>query len=180
MDKIFDEQYPNVAWWCQGQGWIELGRDEVSTSVTCVLDIEGLLWEGDGRYETVEQLNQTIGENARSVQRVAEAAETGGQEAREGGEVVGQTTEKMEEIAEQTNLLALNAAIEAARAGEEGKGFAVVVVEEVRDLAEEADAATDEVAEMVGQVQSESEEAVDRCRAGGRGGRGPKRAHRSA
>jgi hypothetical protein len=55
MDKIFDEQYPNVAWWCQGQGWIELGRDEVSTSVTCVLDIEGLLWEGDDRYETVDE-----------------------------------------------------------------------------------------------------------------------------
>ncbi|MCS3662047.1 hypothetical protein [Salinibacter ruber] len=55
MDNIFDEQYPNVAWWCQGQGWIELGRDEVSTSMIRVLDIEGLLWEGDGRYETVDE-----------------------------------------------------------------------------------------------------------------------------
>ncbi|MBB4089586.1 hypothetical protein [Salinibacter ruber] len=55
MDKIFDEQYPNVTWWCQGQGWIELGRDEVSTSMIRVLDIEGLLWEGDDRYETVDE-----------------------------------------------------------------------------------------------------------------------------
>ncbi len=53
MDKIFDEQYPNVAWWCQGQGWIELGRDEVSTSMIRVLDIGGLLWEGDDEYDSV-------------------------------------------------------------------------------------------------------------------------------
>jgi methyl-accepting chemotaxis protein len=72
---------------------------------------------------------------------------------------IGKIVDVIKGIADQTNLLALNAAIEAARAGEQGRGFAVVA-EEVRKLAEQSSVSAGQIESLIGNIQRETERAV--------------------
>jgi methyl-accepting chemotaxis protein len=72
---------------------------------------------------------------------------------------IGKVTETINEISEQTNLLALNATIEAARAGEAGKGFAVVA-NEIKELAKQTAAATQDIRLKIEGIQGSTEGTV--------------------
>lgn len=74
---------------------------------------------------------------------------------------IGKVVETITEISEQVNLLALNATIEAARAGEAGRGFAVVA-NEIKDLAKQTAAATDEIKQQVEGIQTSTQGTVEK------------------
>ncbi len=87
-------------------------------------------------------------------------------------QVIGDIIETVNDISERTHLLALNAAIEAAAAGEGGRSFAVVAAE-MKQLADQAKAATVQVRGILGEIQRGintsvmlTEEAVKRAATG--------------
>ena len=91
----------------------------------------------------------------KTVTKSAEVVAKLGERSKEIGHIV----EVISGIAGQTNLLALNAAIEAARAGEQGRGFAVVA-EEVRKLAEQSQEAAKQIADLIGEIRLDTDQAV--------------------
>ena len=125
---------------------------------------------------TIEELNTTathIAQNAENVARLAGETLAGMQEINmkvndtakkilslgEKSQSIGNITKLIDDIAEQTNLLALNAAIEAARAGEVGRGFAVVA-QEVRKLAERSSESTEEIRQIINEIQGETNATI--------------------
>jgi len=96
---------------------------------------------------------------ADSVFSRAQVAEQSTQKLTAAAQAMNGIVALIQNIAGQINLLALNATIEAARAGEAGRGFAVVA-SEVKNLANQAARATDQITAEIDSVQATSREVA--------------------
>ena len=126
------------------------GMEQTTTSLaslsTATEEMTSTIGEIAGNSEKARRITaEATVEAAHITERIAQLGEA----ARD----IGKVTETITEISSQTNLLALNATIEAARAGSAGKGVAVVATE-IKALAQQTAAATEDIRARIGGVQS--------------------------
>ncbi|KZE67048.1 chemotaxis protein [Paenibacillus jamilae] len=136
---------------------IAQGVTRIAERSTSVADLarRSALQAEEGR-KSVEQTGEQMDSIHQSVERSNGMIQTLQARSHE----IGEITKVISDISNQTNLLALNAAIEAARAGDHGKGFAVVA-DEVRKLAEQSQTSATQIANLIGEIQLETETTVE-------------------
>ncbi len=149
---------------------VAAAAEEMSTNINSVAAaMEQAATNMESVSVAADEMNNTISEiakhseSARTITgRAVETTQYTSEKVTHLGEsarAIGKVTEVITEISEQTNLLALNATIEAARAGEAGKGFAVVA-NEIKELARQTAAATQEIKTKIDGIQGATEDTT--------------------
>jgi methyl-accepting chemotaxis protein len=152
-------------------GTVAAAAEEMTVTVQSV---SNGMEKASGNLVTVaaatEEMTATIGEIARDSEKARRITEDARHQAQSASTLIrdlgaaaqdiGKVTETITSISAQTNLLALNATIEAARAGAAGKGFAVVA-NEIKELAQQTAAATEDIKAKIGGVQASTGGTID-------------------
>ena len=126
---------------------IQMIKQENNKTVQIAIEGEK---EVSGILSNLSSLIQNIEDYSKMIQNLAQKMED-----------IGMIVSLIKEIANQTNLLALNATIVAAKAGEVGKSFAVVA-DEVRKLAERTKKGTEDVSEVIIELQQQSKDTLSK------------------
>jgi methyl-accepting chemotaxis protein len=133
-----------------------------STATHASANVQSVAGAAEQITGAARQITRQVGESsAFAGQAVLQAEQTDADVAAlsRSASHIGDVVKVITEIAQQTNLLALNATIEAARSGEAGKGFAVVA-QEVKALASQTAAATEDIHAQVSDIRTATAASV--------------------
>ncbi len=112
---------------------------------------------------SIREIAQSMNETSRMVHKTLKEANEANVKMNQlatSSQEIGDVIKVINSIAQQTNLLALNATIEAARAGDAGRGFSVVA-NEVKELANQTAAATEEITRKINTIQVDTRSSVE-------------------
>ena len=119
----------------------------------------------ESMIEASKRVNNTVKSGTLSAQEMGIQADNVNSSSKVVEKVIAELTDKIQKvgsfvdtiisISNQTNLLALNASIEAARAGEAGKGFSVVA-DEIRQLSEDTETASNNISKIIQELNADS------------------------
>jgi methyl-accepting chemotaxis protein len=102
----------------------------------------------EGTMRGMDSLREVISETEKRFKRLGERSQE-----------ISSAVALVNTISERTHVLSLNASMQAATAGEAGRGFAVVA-QEVQRLSDSSRQATAEIAQLVSNIQSETNETL--------------------
>ncbi len=111
---------------------------------------------------TINEISQNTGKAQQITADAVNSVNSASNQVNELGAAAKEISKVIEvivEISEQTKLLALNATIEAARAGEAGKGFSVVA-NEIKELANQTNTATEDIRKKIEAIQGSTDGTV--------------------
>ncbi|MDD2973351.1 MAG: methyl-accepting chemotaxis protein [Lachnospiraceae bacterium] len=144
--------------------------DELSNMITHVVESTNMIQESSDKtieiLQTGMKTMDTLSENVKNSTNVSQSAIDNIVKLSDESKEINSITHTINEIADQTNLLALNASIEAARAGDAGRGFAVVA-EEIRKLAEQSLQASNQISDIIQNVQRKMDGTVETVKKAG-------------
>ena len=123
-------------------------RDSSRAAAEATESTESAMQTVQATLSGMSLIRETISEMEKRIKRLGERSQE-----------ISQIVNLINTISERTHVLSLNAAMQAAMAGEAGRGFAVVA-EEVQRLAENSRQATGQIANLVQNIQVETNDTI--------------------